>query len=50
MPDKQESHANHDGDEPKAPARAAADKKVGRNDGCPCGSGKKCKRCHGVVA
>jgi len=20
---------------------------VGRNDGCPCGSGKKFKRCHG---
>ena len=26
-----------------APARAAA--KVGRNDPCPCGSGKKFKRC-----
>src|SRR5262249_24469290 len=23
--------------------------KVGRNDPCPCGSGKKYKRCHGVV-
>ena len=22
--------------------------KVGRNDPCPCGSGKKWKRCHGV--
>jgi preprotein translocase subunit SecA len=50
MPDKQELHTNHDGDEPKAPARASADKKVGRNDVCPCGSGKKYKRCHGVVA
>ena len=29
-----------------APARRAADK-VGRNDPCPCGSGKKYKRCHG---
>ena len=24
------------------------DKKVGRNDPCPCGSGKKYKNCHGV--
>jgi preprotein translocase subunit SecA len=23
-------------------------KKVGRNDPCPCGSGKKYKKCHGV--
>jgi preprotein translocase subunit SecA len=23
------------------------DKKVGRNDPCPCGSGKKYKKCHG---
>jgi preprotein translocase subunit SecA len=26
------------------------DKKVGRNDPCPCGSGKKFKNCHGVGA
>jgi preprotein translocase subunit SecA len=24
--------------------------KVGRNDPCPCGSGKKYKKCHGVNA
>jgi preprotein translocase subunit SecA len=24
------------------------DEKVGRNDPCPCGSGKKYKRCHGA--
>jgi preprotein translocase subunit SecA len=29
-----------------APAKREADK-VGRNDPCPCGSGKKYKRCHG---
>jgi len=29
---------------PVAPVRAA---KVGRNDPCPCGSGKKYKKCHG---
>jgi len=32
-------------DLPKEPASAA--EKVGRNDPCPCGSGKKYKRCHG---
>ena len=29
-------------------ARVAAATKVGRNDPCPCGSGKKYKRCHGA--
>ena len=24
-----------------------ADEKIGRNDPCPCGSGKKYKKCHG---
>ena len=36
-----------------APARvssAAGFRKAGRNDPCPCGSGKKYKRCHGVNA
>lgn len=28
--------------------RDAQGKKVGRNDPCPCGSGKKYKKCHGV--
>jgi preprotein translocase subunit SecA len=30
----------------RTPAKAAA--KVGRNDPCPCGSGKKYKKCHGA--
>jgi preprotein translocase subunit SecA len=30
---------------PRAPATASA--KIGRNDLCPCGSGKKFKKCHG---
>ena len=30
--------------------QAKAEKKVGRNSQCPCGSGKKYKRCHGAVA
>ncbi|HEY8370476.1 MAG TPA: SEC-C metal-binding domain-containing protein [Thermodesulfobacteriota bacterium] len=33
-------------DAPPAPARREV-KKVGRNDPCPCGSGKKYKKCHG---
>jgi preprotein translocase subunit SecA len=32
---------------PQAPVLRTADK-VGRNDPCPCGSGKKYKKCHGV--
>jgi len=30
-----------------APAPIKSEDKVGRNDPCPCGSGKKYKRCHG---
>ncbi len=33
--------------EAPAPVRREAAAKVGRNDPCPCGSGKKYKRCHG---
>jgi preprotein translocase subunit SecA len=29
------------------PVDGAKDKKVGRNDPCPCGSGKKYKKCCG---
>jgi preprotein translocase subunit SecA len=25
-------------------------RKVGRNEPCPCGSGKKYKKCHGMAA
>ena len=35
-----------DGSTTKKPAKS--DKKVGRNDPCPCGSGKKYKKCHGA--
>ena len=30
-----------------APTQKHTDAKVGRNDPCPCGSGKKYKKCHG---
>jgi preprotein translocase subunit SecA len=26
------------------------DRKVGRNEPCPCGSGRKFKHCHGALA
>jgi preprotein translocase subunit SecA len=29
---------------------AAMSRKIGRNETCPCGSGKKYKRCHGRAA
>lgn len=32
-------------EDPNAPA--SAERKIGRNDPCPCGSGKKYKQCHG---
>jgi preprotein translocase subunit SecA len=34
----------------KGPAKPATADKTGRNDPCPCGSGKKYKRCHGAAA
>ena len=36
------------GDKSK-PAPIKVEKKVGRNDPCPCGSGKKYKHCHGKM-
>jgi len=35
---------------PKAQPFVRAGQKVGRNDPCPCGSGKKFKQCHGRLA
>ena len=35
---------------PAAPPFVRAGGKVGRNDPCPCGSGKKYKQCHGKLA
>jgi preprotein translocase subunit SecA len=48
-----ESHAEagSDGDErprPKQETVVRTQPKVGRNDPCPCGSGKKYKKCHGA--
>jgi preprotein translocase subunit SecA len=33
---------------PKVETARRVEPKVGRNDPCPCGSGKKYKKCHGV--
>jgi preprotein translocase subunit SecA len=38
--------ASASGDGANAPRRSG--EKVGRNDDCPCGSGKKYKKCHGI--
>ena len=38
-------------EEPAAVAQFVRDaRKVGRNEACPCGSGKKYKHCHGALA
>lgn len=37
------------GGEAKSQAPVHVEKKVGRNDPCPCGSGKKYKNCHGAA-
>ncbi len=38
----------HDGEMIKSPPIKRDPNKVGRNDPCPCGSGKKYKKCHGA--
>jgi preprotein translocase subunit SecA len=42
-------HTNRDDAPAKTPGSGSMDK-VGRNELCPCGSGKKYKRCHGAAA
>ena len=42
-------HTNRDGEESAKPAHRDQPK-VGRNELCPCGSGKKYKKCHGAAA
>ena len=49
----QQQQLSHVDDEAAAAASLAAqsgERKVGRNDLCPCGSGKKYKQCHGRLA
>jgi len=46
--DQDEALAEANAEEKPAPVRVGG--KVGRNDPCPCGSGKKYKQCHGKLA
>jgi len=49
QPKEQEMHFMHGSqDESQLQPVKRDDDKVGRNDPCPCGSGKKYKKCHGV--
>jgi preprotein translocase subunit SecA len=44
------AEANADSEQAKAKPFVRQGQKVGRNDPCPCGSGKKYKQCHGRLA
>jgi preprotein translocase subunit SecA len=50
MPSPETLRENRGGDEAPATAQRANGRKIGRNDPCYCGSGKKYKRCHGLAA
>ncbi len=45
----QQLHTNKDDEEPAKPVHRDQPK-VGRNELCPCGSGRKFKKCHGAAA
>jgi preprotein translocase subunit SecA len=45
----QQLHTNKDDESPAKPVQREQPK-VGRNELCPCGSGKKFKKCHGAAA
>ena len=47
--DYEEALASAEDSEPKAQPTERHSPKVGRNDPCPCGSGKKYKHCHGKL-
>jgi preprotein translocase subunit SecA len=47
MPQRRNLVTNNPGGEEDAKPRQLKSDKVGRNDPCPCGSGKKYKHCHG---
>ncbi|MGA0053706.1 MAG: preprotein translocase subunit SecA [Steroidobacteraceae bacterium] len=44
-----ESNAAEQGPPPSAIPQVRGERKVGRNEPCPCGSGKKYKSCHGAL-
>ena len=47
---QQLSHVDDETEAAQALATQTGERKVGRNDPCPCGSGKKYKQCHGKLA
>jgi preprotein translocase subunit SecA len=47
-PKEQEMHFSRGGEDTRPEPVKRKEKKVGRNDPCPCGSGKKYKKCCGV--
>jgi len=47
---QREVQAMQSGNQPRKQAPIHVDDKIGRNDPCPCGSGKKYKKCHGANA
>jgi preprotein translocase subunit SecA len=48
--DKELAGLQFGGDDSTGPKTVQSGGKVGRNDPCPCGSGKKYKKCHGAAA
>lgn len=46
--DEREMHTNSPDGPPKVETFRRDQPKVGRNEPCPCGSGKKYKKCHGI--
>ena len=49
-PEQAQAPSRQAADVPKRDPLVRADKKVGRNEPCPCGSGKKFKHCHGKLS
>lgn len=47
---QQLSHQSDDEAAVRDLAAQTGERKVGRNDPCPCGSGKKYKQCHGRLS
>jgi len=47
--EKEMAELHFGGDGSSGPKQVVSGQKVGRNDPCPCGSGKKYKKCHGAA-
>jgi hypothetical protein len=50
VPQRAKQPARVGGDDAPVQTIRREEPKVGRNDPCPCGSGKKYKKCHGAAA